>query len=148
MSFVSIATDFLRLVAADLNEYTTEKSTVKTKNFKEVTLFTPAHIQFAKYGRGPGKKPPLDSILEWVSSKGIIFEGTSERGTAFAIQTSIGKNGTKNWVPNAPNAIDEAVLDHLVRYQKDVAKFVYTQAGKEIDQYYDKAIPKKTVMHL
>ena len=110
MSFVSITREFLMLVKGDLDEYTTQKSTIKVNNFLSLSLFTPAHLQFAKYGRGPGKMPPLDPLIEWVSKKGIVSGGPSQaRGAAFAIAKSISKKGTKNYVPNAPNALEEAL---------------------------------------
>ncbi len=104
METIDIIKVFLALVKKDLDPYTTRKNVVIQNDETSVSLFTPSHIQFARYGRGPGKRPPLDPILEWVSKKGIIFEGTDKRGTAFAIQSKIGRVGTSNWVPNAPNA--------------------------------------------
>ena len=59
MSFVKVAKEFLQLVAGELDPYTTEKSRIKVNNYLSVSILTPAHIQFAKYGRGPGKPPPM-----------------------------------------------------------------------------------------
>lgn len=116
MSFVSIAKDFLLLVKGELDQHTTEKSEIKVANFLSVSIFTPAHVQFAAYGRGPGKQPPLDPLIEWVKRKGIVTGEKNIRGAAFAIAKSIGKNGTKNYVSNAPNVIEEALEKHLHLY--------------------------------
>lgn len=148
MSFVKIAKEFLQLVAKDLDQYTTEKSKVKVKNFKEVTLFTPSHVQFAKYGRGPGKNPPLDNILKFIGHKGIIFEGMDKRGTAFAIQASISKNGTKNYVPNAPSAVEETVQKYLKEYNEELAKFVVADQNEELQKIYKKNFPETITMRL
>lgn len=120
MSFVSIAKEFFLAVKGELDPHTTQKSEVKVNNYLSVSLFTPAHIQFAKYGRGPGKPPPLNAILKWVQKKGIIKGGQNAKGAAFAIAKSIGKNGTINWVRNAPNAMEEALNKHMKKYVDDI----------------------------
>lgn len=148
MSFVSIAKEFFTAVKKDLDPYTSEKSKVRVKNFKEVTLLTPEHIQFAKYGRGPGKQPPHKAILDFVKDKGIIFEGTNQEGTAWAIAISIGKKGTANWVPNAPNAIEEAINNNILDYYKKLNNFVLETMDPEIREAYGKIFPSKITIKL
>lgn len=127
-----IAKDFFKLVNGDLDKYTDEKGIIKVEESR-VILFTASHIQFAKYGRGPGKKPPFDSILEFVKKENIKFEGTDERGTAFAIQASIGKNGTKNFVRNAPNALEEALNKNLEDMNDKMSKYLKVSYQREFD---------------
>tara|TARA_R110000772_G_scaffold173868_3_gene285783 strand:- start:2633 stop:3079 length:447 start_codon:yes stop_codon:yes gene_type:complete len=146
MSFVKIAREFLTMVKNDLDKHTTQKNVVKVKNFKEVSLFTPGHIQFAKYGRGPGKKPPLDSILRWVNEKGIIFSGSDARGTAFAIQKSIGKNGTKNYVPNAPNALMESLNKYKEGYNSKLNGEIVLEQNREIKKGFEQSFPREIVI--
>tara|TARA_B110001452_G_C15108623_1_gene386474 strand:- start:242 stop:685 length:444 start_codon:yes stop_codon:yes gene_type:complete len=129
-----IAREFLAMVGNKLDKHTSEKSFVKI-GIADVTLFTPSHVQFAAYGRGPGKKPPLDPILKWVKREGIIFSGTDARGTAFAIQNSISKKGTKNWQPNAPNVIDEAIKEELSNYSKALASMFMFQVNGEVKKF-------------
>jgi hypothetical protein len=129
-----IARQFLMMVGQNLDQYTSERNVVEVDS-SGVTLFTPSHIQFAAYGRGPGKKPPLDPILKWVSRKGIVFEGTDERGTAFAIQNSISKKGTKNWKPNAPNVLEEAIKKELEKYNEKVAKLFAIKVNDEVNKF-------------
>lgn len=129
-----IAVEFLKMVGKDLDQYTSEKNFVEADD-SGVTLFTPNYVRFAVYGRGPGKKPPLDPILKWVSKKGIIFKGTDERGTAFAIQNSIAKKGTKNWKPNAPSIIEESIKKELEKYNKALAEAFTIQVNDEIKKF-------------
>lgn len=131
--FHDIAKEFLLMVSKHLDKHTTKKGFVEIKG-DEITLFTPSHVQFAAYGRGPGKKPPLDPILKWVSQKGIIIEGSDERGTAFAIQKSISKKGTKNWKPNAPNVIEEAINKELKAYSETLAEEFAIEVAEEIEK--------------
>ena len=139
MSFVSIAKDFLLLVKKELDPHTTQKSEIKVENFLSVSLFTPSHIQFAKYGRGPGKPPPINAILEWVKKKGVIIGNNNAMGTAYVIARSIGKKGTKNYVANAPNAMEEALEKHLQFYANRInAKHVddtVINTNKEYDKH-------------
>lgn len=116
MELIDIAREFLQAVRGELDPYTSRKGSVNQEGANVVTLLTPAHIQFAKYGRGPGKPPPIDPILEWVKKKGIIFSDTTAEGTAWAIAKSISKKGTSNYVPNAPNALEEAISKHQNDY--------------------------------
>ena len=148
MSFVKIAKEFLEAVKSDLTGYTTVPPKIKVGSFKEVTLLTPEHIQFAKYGRGPGKQPPIDDILRFVNDKGIIFEGTDQEGTAWAIAISIGKKGTANWVPNAPNAIEEAINDNILDYYKKLSNFYIEVYDKDIQDIYEKVFPSKVTIKL
>lgn len=112
MSLIDVAREFLMAVKHELDPYTTRKGEVVQSGQFEFTLLTPSHIHFAKYGRGPGRMPPVDPLLKWVQDKGIQFDGLTQEGTAWAIAKSIEKRGTKNYVPNAPNALDEALTKH------------------------------------
>jgi hypothetical protein len=141
---MAIAGEFLEAVSAELDPYTENKGFVEVGETKAI-LLTPSHIQFAKYGRGPGKKPPLDNILEWVKKEGITFEKLSDRGTAFAIQASIGKNGTQNWVPNAPNALEEAIRNHMEEYSDKMGKAIAIKINDQVNGIY-KQINFKNIM--
>ena len=103
-SFVSIAKDFLLLVKGELDQHTTEKSNIKVNNFLSVSIFTPAHVQFAAYGRAK----------------------------------SIGKNGTKNYVSNAPNVIEEVLEKHLQFYANRLNNNHIEQTIKKLDERYKK----------
>lgn len=115
-----LAKEFLLLTTTELDKYTSEKGEIMVGN-DQITLFTPSHIQFARYGRGPGKRPPFAEILEFVKKNNIKFENTDQNGTAFAIQASIGKNGTVGYVKNAPNFLEETLNKNFVEYQEQLS---------------------------
>mgnify|MGYP003661119463 CR=1 FL=1 len=140
--FIKLAEAFLQKIAKDSDQYTSEKAVIKVSQ-DAVTLFTPDYLQFAVSGRGPGKKPPLDNILAFVKSKGIIFDGTDQRGTAFAIQASIAKKGTANWKPNAPNALQEMIDDNLGEYYKSLNVEVMARETEETNKIWEKQFPSK-----
>lgn len=122
------------MVSSHLDQHTTQKGFVEISGNK-ITLFTPSHIQYAAYGRGPGKKPPLDSMLRYVKTKGIIFANTDARGTAFAMQSIIAKKGTANWVPNAPNVIDEAIEKEIAKYSETLSKAFVIEVNEEVKKF-------------
>lgn len=140
---IKLAKEFLEAVSSELDPYTSTKGEVVVGDGK-VSLLTPSHIQFAKYGRGPGKKPPLDPILAWVKKNRVQFPDTSKEGTAFAIQASIGKKGTSNWVPNAPNALEEAVQKNIEEYNRKVNETITVEVRDVLNKTYKKLFPKES----
>ena len=142
MTFEEIAVQFLKAVTAELDPYTSQKGVIQTDGSK-VVLFTPAHIQFAIYGRGPGKQPPYDTILAWVKKESITFTDSTQEGTAWAIAKKIAREGTKNWVPNAPNALQEALNFNMEKYVEDVNRQVIELTTERLDNLYEDEFPNK-----
>lgn len=85
---------------------------VKTKGEQVLAGFPTKYAYFVEFGRRAGKWPPFDEILQWVKLRRIaILHNRQERkelgvsklqdyivetyNTAFLIQRSIGKKGTK-----------------------------------------------------
>lgn len=141
---IKIATSFLQMVSSELDPHTNHKGQISTTP-TSASLFTPSHIQFAKYGRGPGKKPPIDDIIKWISEKGKIQYEGDVKDTAYAIAYSIGKNGTVGYTPNAPNVMDEAIGKHMVKYLGEVSKYVSVSLAGELGeiQYFPEEIDFK-----
>lgn len=132
---MAIAMEFLQAVSSEMDPYTKDKGIIKQEGNKAI-LLTPSHIQYARYGRGPGKNPPFESIFQWVKEEGIKFQGTDERGTAFAIQSSIGKKGTKNYTPNAPSFIEESIKKHLQEYTIQMGQKLTVLLNDEVNEIY------------
>ena len=122
-TFEDIARDFLKSVTSELDTYTSMKGKIYG-DANSMTLETPDHIQFAFAGRGPGKRPPLESMLDAVRSKKILFDGMDEKGTAFALQAIIAKKGTKNHKPNAPDILETTVAKYQSIYENEVGEVV------------------------
>ena len=138
--FIEIARQFLFMVSEEVDPYVSEKSFIKIQG-SDVTLFTPEHFQFAKYGRGPGKQPPIKNILGFVKKNNIKFENSTQEGTAWAIAKSIAKNGPKGYVRNAPNALQEAIDKHINDYEEELYNHLNTYAKRETNNIYAKTFP-------
>jgi len=118
---ISLAVEYLSLTTAELDPYARKKGQIEVSGL-EVSLFTPDHIQFARYGRRPGKQPPPDIMLKWVRERNIQFPGLSKEGTAYAISASIAKKGTLDWVKDAPNALESAIRKNFELYNDKLNK--------------------------
>lgn len=116
MTLIEIAEQFLLAVKGDLDPYTTPNSIIDKESETKISLFTPDYVQFAAYGRGPGKQPPVGAIVEWLERKGTISDEKERLGTAWAIAKQIKEKGTVNYVPNAPLVMEEAINKHYETY--------------------------------
>ena len=141
MSLESITREFLEAITMELDPYTSTKGIIQNEGSGKMVLLTPAHIQFAKYGRGPGKQPPHQAMLDWVKEENIKFDGSDHEGTAWAIGASIGKNGTLNWVRNAPNAMDEAITKNFFLYNQKVGSVMAIEIENKLLEEYEKMFP-------
>ena len=85
--------------------------------------------KYIEYGRRPGKRPPINSILKWVRNKGITPRGgikMSQRSLAYVIAKKIGEFGikprpvlfekiikSKNFETNVLNAFKKDIKEDL-----------------------------------
>lgn len=58
------------------------------------TIVGAPHLKYALQGRGPGKPPPIQDILNWMMVKGVGHEGRSLSQQAYFIAKRIGEVGT------------------------------------------------------
>lgn len=59
---------------------------------------TSRHAPFVEFGRGPGKAPPVDALIQWVQLKGLAGPKNA-RSVAFVVARAIGRRGTPaQWV--------------------------------------------------
>jgi hypothetical protein len=61
----------------------------------ELVLYAPEYIEFVDKGRGAGKMPPVQKILDWVIFYQIGTGKDDSTKIAWAVAKSISKNGTR-----------------------------------------------------
>jgi len=73
----------------------TAQSMVIKKEANRITLYGREFFGTLETGRKPGKVPPISNILNWLQSRGMQLEGSSNLRRAWGIATNISKFGTK-----------------------------------------------------
>lgn len=127
---IEVAREFLKAIQSDTAKYISDSGEIKEAD-NSITLFTPSHIQFAKYGRGPGKQPPVDPLIEWCQKENIDFAGSVE-ATGWAIAKSIAKHGTINYLPNAPFFMEELIEKYMDQYLQESSGIVTLELNEEL----------------
>lgn len=79
-------------------------------------VFGKDYIHFQKVGRRPGKFPPIDAILQWITEKGIRAD-IPERQLAFLIARKISRQGTDIFMKKRP-ALD--MEEELLEARKEL----------------------------
>ena len=80
-----------------------------------------SYINYALFGRGPDRRPPVSNIMNWLRARGIKSLTLSLRDMAYVIAKNIGDNGTKS-----------------VKLQQQVLDFFYSS---NIQTAIDKVLP-------
>lgn len=86
-----------------------------------VTIELEDYWYYVENGRGAGKMPPIEPIVNWIESKPVPpkVEGLTVRQRAFAIARAIGKNGTK------PRPFfEKATKQTYSQFKEDIAEAV------------------------
>lgn len=98
--------------------------------FYTVSLNLEEYWKYIEYGRGPGKFPPIDEILNWITTKPVIaFENDlgkipSERSLAFLIGRKIATEGTKGKA-----LLEQSVEEVLEVYYSRLTEAIQKDAG-------------------
>lgn len=98
----TIISDFLNTMKEELIAYMDSedrnatgrsRSSIQVVNITGSTgqLIGAEWIAYVFKGRGPGKMPPIDKIIDWVNARGI------PRNVAWVIARNIAESGTKLW---------------------------------------------------
>lgn len=99
--------------------YTGDWHPVFVERSGELVMFADEYTPFMLFGRVPGKKPPIQPIMNWCAKYGI-------NANPWAIRYNIGKNGTKgnNFIEknisDFENLVNELLTDDLDAYLSNI----------------------------
>ena len=127
----SVGDDYIQYLA-NQNYQIAKTITTRVEKFdKEYIVYMnlEEYWKYIEYGRKPGKRPPINSILKWIRVKGITPRGgikMSHRSLAYVIARKIGKDGikarpvlfekiikSKNFETNVLNAFKKDIKEDL-----------------------------------
>lgn len=110
----------------------------------EVTIVMDKEWRFANYGRKKGKRPPIKSIEDWITAKGIPVRTSRSqpgqsvldmrRSMAFAIARKIGSRGTiKRFQYKGSKFVESVMTKENIRI---IAQHLAELQGKKIELYF------------
>lgn len=95
-------------------------------------------------GRGPGKPPPTNVILEWIESKRIQPDGISIESLAFLIARKIGNEGSDIYLRERPGlALDQIFESNLELFEKEIEEVYAQKLSKQIEDAFGGAYTVK-----
>ncbi len=90
-------------------------------------LFAAAHWKFVGNGRGPGRMPPVDPLIQWAKDKGLASEDSAATRMGWAIARNIAREGSldhqlggKNVFAEAIRAAQPGINDVLRAFARDI----------------------------
>ncbi len=88
------------------------------------------YIQYVFKGRGPGKLPPIDKIIDWCNARGI------PRGVAWYIAKNIAESGTLLWQQKR-NIFDEIIsAEEVDKFINSIAVIYTARLKTEITSLF------------
>ena len=107
-------------------------------NLFQLYFNLPDYWQYAEYGRGPGKMPPVNKILKWIEFKHLVPHSNNGRvpttvQLAFAISKHIAKYGTqgKHLLQETIDSTYDTLVDRLV---EAIADKIENELEKDIEE--------------
>lgn len=67
---------------------------------------------YTVHGRAPGKQPPPETIVAWITKRGINPNGISINSLAYLIGRKIGQIGTDIYTGKRPGMAFEQIIQH------------------------------------
>lgn len=102
-----------------------------------ITIFSTEYASYVESGRGPGKRPPIQKIIEWLDDKKpkpIYKKYTRHRDMAWMIATAIANNGTiKRFGYLGGDFVDYVSRNIIASLTKDIEESYLKDINEQID---------------
>lgn len=124
------------MTAAGVNASGKTAESIRTVTLSpfHIILEAPGYVYVLEKGRGPGKRPPKNSIIEWLQTKPVSIEKTLD-SAYWAISTVIAQKGTKLFQEGGRKDIITPVLDkeRFNALQKTLADMTLKETVDQLD---------------
>ena len=102
-----------------------------------ITIFSTEYASYVESGRGPGKRPPIEKIIQWLDDKKpkpIYKEYKRHRDMAWMIASAIAEKGTiKRFGYKGGDFVDYVSRNIIASLTKDIEQSYLDDLNKELD---------------
>lgn len=133
-----LITEFLTAIQAEMVAYLDtndrnatgrSRASIQLANITQSSgqLIGSDHIEYVFTGRGPGKMPPLNAIIDWCSARGL------PRAMAWVVARNIAESGTKLY-QSGRKPLDEIVTEERIeKFKNDLAVIFTAQIQSQLN---------------
>ena len=114
-------------------------------NFYEIIFNAPAYWERANDGRGPGGRPPINVIADWIKRRNITPElkngklPTPEQ-LPFMIANAIARDGTKFHGPTGIHFLEKSIDEQKSYWDDKISEAISNDIIAELDSFFNNPI--------
>lgn len=111
-------------------------------NFYEIIFNAPKYWEYANDGRGPGKRPPVKVIAEWVKRRNITPYAAKNGKTPepeqlpFMIANAIARDGTKFHGPTGIHFLEKSIDEQKSYWDDKISEAISNDIIAELDSFF------------
>ena len=115
-------------------------------NFYEIIFNAPKYWEYANDGRGPGKKPPVKAIAEWIERRNITPYALKNGKTPtmkqlpFMIANAIARDGTKFHGPTGIHFLEKSIDEQKSYWDDKISEAISNDIIAELDSFFNNPI--------
>ena len=108
-------------------------------------LFRSAYWERANDGRGPGKRPPISEIAEWIRRRNITPELRNGKlpepeQLPFMIANAIARDGTKFHGPTGIHFLEKSIDEQKSYWDDKISEAISNDIIAELDSFFNNPI--------
>ena len=114
-------------------------------NFYEIIFNAPAYWEYANDGRGPGKRPPISVIAEWIERRNITPECRNgktpkPKQLPYMIANAIARDGTKFHGPTGLHFLEKSIDEQKAYWDERISEAISNDIIAELDSFFSNPI--------
>ena len=115
-------------------------------NFYEIIFNAPKYWEYANDGRGPGKKPPVKAIAEWIERRNITPYALKNgkmptmKQLPYMIANAIARDGTKFHGPTGIHFLEKSIDEQKSYWDDKISEAISNDIIAELDSFFNNPI--------